>query len=41
MRKVHVSRNPRSADRAWFMKAKLPVRQTLIFVGGWFIRIAP
>lgn len=41
MRHIHVSRNPRSKDRAWFKKAKLPVRQTLIFIGGFFIRIAP
>lgn len=40
MRKVHVHRNGPKPTKLWGM-GRLPVRQTLVWFGPIFIRIAP
>lgn len=41
MRHIHIHRNPRSEGRPFYMKGRVPGRQTLIFIGGWLFRLAP
>jgi hypothetical protein len=41
MRTVSIYRNARTPGRAFYMKGRVPGRQTLIFWGPLFIRIHP
>ena len=38
MRRIHITRNN---SKVWWKKGKIPIRQTLIWFGPLFIRIAP